>query len=78
MPLENNTSTSTAANLPIYMVRLEQISEIKDQERILLGRLLALTKGGENARWKDEEMADRFLSKVKSFVTENRDRPFFL
>ena len=49
MPLENNTSTSTAANLPIYMVRLEQISEIKDQERILLGRLLALTKGGENA-----------------------------
>lgn len=39
---------------------------------------IGFMKGGENARWKDEEMADRFLSKVKSFVTENRDRPFFL
>lgn len=35
-------------------------------------------KGGEKARWVDENMADYFLGKVKRFVTENKDRPFFL
>lgn len=35
-------------------------------------------KGGEKARWKDEEMAERFSLKVKEFIAENKDHPFFL
>ena len=35
-------------------------------------------KGGRSAYWNDEEMADVFLEKVKGFVSENKDRPFFL
>ena len=35
-------------------------------------------KGGDNAKWVDEDMADYFLNKVKHFVGENRDTPFFL
>lgn len=35
-------------------------------------------KGGAAARWVDEDMADYFVGKVKEFVKENRDRPFFL
>ena len=35
-------------------------------------------KGGEKARWKDEDMADYFVGKVKGFLSENKDRPFFL
>lgn len=35
-------------------------------------------RGGKKALWKDEDLADTFLSRAKTFVTENRDRPFFL
>ena len=35
-------------------------------------------KGGKKARWKDEDMADYFVGKVKSFITEHRDSLFFL
>ena len=35
-------------------------------------------KGGEEARWVDENMADYFVDKVKNFVNENQDKPFFL
>ncbi len=35
-------------------------------------------RGGQAALWKDEELAETFLEKAKTFVTENRDRPFFL
>ena len=35
-------------------------------------------KGGTNAKWVDEEMADYFVDKVKTFVNENQDQPFFL
>ena len=35
-------------------------------------------KGGEKARWKDEDMADYFVGKVKGFLSENKSRPFFL
>lgn len=35
-------------------------------------------KGGEKARWKDEDMADYFVDKVKNFITEHKDAPFFL
>ena len=29
-------------------------------------------KGGQKARWKDEDMADYFVDKVKNFVTEHK------
>ncbi len=35
-------------------------------------------KGGEAARWIDEDMADYFVDKVDAFLTENKEKPFFL
>lgn len=35
-------------------------------------------KGGESARWVDEDMADYFSDKVKTFVSEHKNEPFFL
>lgn len=35
-------------------------------------------KGGKKARWVDEDMADYFVGKVKGFLAENKDKPFFL
>lgn len=35
-------------------------------------------KGGKAALWKDEDMADYFLAKVKNYVTEHKKEPFFL
>lgn len=35
-------------------------------------------KGGEKARWKDEDMADYFVDKVKTFITGHKNKPFFL
>ena len=35
-------------------------------------------KGGKNARWIDEDMADYFVGKVKNYITENKEKPFFL
>lgn len=34
--------------------------------------------GGADARWKDEEMADKFVSEARQFIGDNKDRPFFL
>src|SRR5699024_7895100 len=34
--------------------------------------------GGKLARWTDEELADSFLSKAKSFIEDNQENPFFL
>jgi arylsulfatase A-like enzyme len=35
-------------------------------------------KGGEKARWVDEDMADYFIDKVKNFIQKNKENPFFL
>lgn len=35
-------------------------------------------RGGEKATWKDEDLAEAFLEKSKSFINENEDQPFFL
>lgn len=35
-------------------------------------------KGGEKAKWIDEEMADHFLEKAQEFVRNNKKAPFFL
>ncbi len=35
-------------------------------------------RGGMSALWKDEEMAEVFLEKAISFITSNRQKPFFL
>ena len=34
-------------------------------------------KGGEKACWKDEDLAETFLSKLKGFIDENSENPFF-
>ncbi|MFT6795619.1 MAG: arylsulfatase A-like enzyme [Maribacter sp.] len=35
-------------------------------------------KGGETAKWIDEDMADRFLQKAQQYVKTNKNKPFFL
>jgi arylsulfatase A-like enzyme len=35
-------------------------------------------RGGRSALWVDETMAETFAEKAMGFVTDNRDRPFFL
>lgn len=35
-------------------------------------------KGGESARWIDEDMADHFLAKAQSYVQAHKKEPFFL
>ncbi|AWW29541.1 arylsulfatase [Echinicola strongylocentroti] len=35
-------------------------------------------KGGEAAKWKDEDMADHFLEKATAYVKTHKDEPFFL
>ncbi len=39
---------------------------------------IGFMKGGKNARWIDEDMADYFAEKVKSFITENKENSFFM
>ena len=39
---------------------------------------IGFMKGGTNARWVDEDMADYFVDKVKRFLTANKDTSFFL
>ncbi len=39
---------------------------------------IGFMKGGENARWVDENMADTFLLKAKAFISAHNGRPFFL
>ncbi len=35
-------------------------------------------KGGKKAYWSDIDMADHFLNKAKSYITKNKNKPFFL
>lgn len=35
-------------------------------------------KGGKSALWVDENMADYFTNLAKEFLTENKDKPFFM
>ncbi|HET8737816.1 MAG TPA: sulfatase-like hydrolase/transferase, partial [Pricia sp.] len=39
---------------------------------------IGFMKGGESARWVDEDMADTFLAEAQKFVKANKDGPFFL
>lgn len=40
---------------------------------------IGFMKGGQKARWVDEDMADYFLGKVKKYLdSRDKDRPFFL
>ena len=39
---------------------------------------IGFMKGGEAARWRDEDMADYFVNKVKTFIDDNIEKPFFL
>src|SRR5690625_4879637 len=35
-------------------------------------------KGGEKARWVDEDMSDTFFGKAREYIVSNKDKPFFL
>ncbi len=39
---------------------------------------IGFMKGGEKAKWVDEDMADHFLEKAQEYVKEEREDPFFL
>ena len=39
---------------------------------------IGFMKGGTAARWKDEDMAYYFVDKIKSFLTKQKENPFFL
>lgn len=39
---------------------------------------IGFMKGGETARWVDEDMADNFLAKAQGYIKTHRDGPFFL
>ncbi|MFI3280462.1 MAG: arylsulfatase [Rikenellaceae bacterium] len=39
---------------------------------------IGFMKGGEAAKWVDEDMADYFVDKVATFLSENKEKPFFL
>ncbi|MCC5937181.1 MAG: arylsulfatase [Lunatimonas sp.] len=39
---------------------------------------IGFMKGGEKAKWVDEDMADRFLEKSREFIQQHADKPFFL
>ncbi len=42
-----------------------------------IGRI-GFSRGGKAAQWNDETMADVFLTRDKDFISENKDKPFFL
>lgn len=39
---------------------------------------IGFMKGGETAKWVDEDMADYFLADAQAYVRNNKNRPFFL
>lgn len=39
---------------------------------------IGFMNGGKNARWRDEDIADVLTAKARSFINDNRDKPFFL
>ena len=39
---------------------------------------IGFMKGGESAKWVDEDMADNFLLEAQKYVAENKNNPFFL
>lgn len=39
---------------------------------------IGFMKGGQSAKWVDEDMADHFLEKAQGFVKDHKEGPFFL
>ena len=39
---------------------------------------IGFMKGGESAKWVDENMADTFLVRAQQYILEHKDEPFFL
>ncbi|MEQ8548706.1 MAG: arylsulfatase [Cyclobacteriaceae bacterium] len=39
---------------------------------------IGFMKGGESAKWNDEDMADTFLDGVKAYIKSKKEQPFFL
>ncbi len=58
---------------------LKQQADPQHSQTIINGiSRIGYMSGGESAWWKDEEFPDILTGKAKAFITENRDRPFFL
>lgn len=39
---------------------------------------IGFMKGGASAKWKDVDMADNFSDKMKDYIKDHKDKPFFL
>lgn len=39
---------------------------------------IGFMKGGESAKWVDENMADTFLIRAQNYIIDHKDKPFFL
>lgn len=39
---------------------------------------IGFMKGGESAKWVDENMADTFLEKAQNYIIKHKEKPFFL
>jgi len=39
---------------------------------------IGFMKGGEKAKWEDENMADTFLTRAQSYIKAHKEKPFFL
>lgn len=39
---------------------------------------IGFMKGGQSAKWKDEDMADQFLEKAQEYIQKSKKKPFFL
>src|SRR5690606_16234768 len=39
---------------------------------------IGFMKGGEKAKWVDEDMADNFLGKAQDYIKTHKNQPFFL
>ncbi|UMB61756.1 arylsulfatase [Lutibacter sp. A80] len=39
---------------------------------------IGFMKGGEKAKWTDEDMSDQFLEKAKNYISKHKEKPFFL
>ncbi len=74
--VENFEGEPTALTNP-EMMRIEW--EHGHQGTIVNGiPRIGFMKGGQAARWVDEDMADYFMGKVKSFIDQKDGKPFFL
>lgn len=70
----SNIDTSTKNPEKLRMVH----SHGHDQSIVNGVGRIGYMQGGEKATWRDEDLAENFLGKVKDFICTNKEKPFFL